>query len=193
MQTHDPTTLLTEWRDGNRSALDQLFPLVYADLRERAHYYLGGEGEGHTLTTTGLVHETYLKLLDITRVRVQDRAHFLALAATAMRRVLVEYARRHRSLKRGAGQVPGELGDTSLLLDEAATLSAERADQMLALDAALERLGQLNPRLSATVEMRFFGGMTVEEVARALEIAESTVKLDWQKAKAWLYRELDPS
>lgn len=82
MQTHDPTTLLTEWRDGNRAALDQLFPLVYADLRERAHHYLGGEGEGHTLTTTGLVHETYLKLLDVTRVRWQDRAHFLALAAT---------------------------------------------------------------------------------------------------------------
>ena len=90
MQTQDPTTLLTQWRDGNRTALDQLFPLVYADLRERAHRYLGGEREGHTLTTTGLVHETYLKLLDIERVRWQDRAHFLALAATAMRRVLVE-------------------------------------------------------------------------------------------------------
>lgn len=193
MPTLDPTTLLTEWRDGNRAALDQLFPLVYADLRERAHKYLGGEREGHTLTTTGLVHETYLKLLDVARVRWQDRAHFLALAATAMRRVLVEYARRHRALKRGAGQAPLELEESGLVLDEAASLSADRADQMLALDAALERLAQLNQRLSQTVEMRFFGGMSVEEVAGALGLAESTVKLDWQKAKAWLYRELASS
>ena len=193
MQTQDPTTLLTEWRDGNRDALDRLFPLVYADLRERAHSYLSGEREGHTLTTTGLVHETYLKLLDADRVRWNDKAHFLALTAIAMRRVLVDYARRHRALKRGAGQEVVELGANALVLDEAASLSAERADQMLALDAALQQLAALNERLAKIVEMRFFGGMTVEETARALDLAESTVKLDWQKAKAWLYRELAAS
>jgi len=190
MQTRDPTTLLTEWRDGNRAALDELFPLVYDDLRRRAHNYLGGEREGHTLTTTALVHETYLKLLDVTRVRWQDRAHFLALAATAMRRVLVEYARRHKALKRGGGQGALSLEPDSPAPGEALTLSADRADQMLALDRALGRLSALDERLSRTVELRFFGGMTVEETAEALDLAPSTVKLDWQKAKAWLYREL---
>ena len=189
MQTQDPTTLLTEWRDGSRVALDQLFPLVYEDLRERAHRALRNEREGHTLTTTALVHETYLKLLDVSRVRVQDRAHFYALAAMAMRRVLVDYARRHRAEKRGGGS-PGAESPLSFGLDEPATVASERVDEMLELDEALGRLAELNERLSRTVEMRFFGGMTVEEIAQALGLAESTVKLDWQKARAWLYREL---
>ena len=189
MQTQDPTTLLTEWRDGSRAALDQLFPLVYEDLRERAHRSLRHEREGHTLTTTALVHETYLKLLDVSRVRVQDRAHFSALAATAMRRVLVDYARRHRAEKRGGGNAAAE-APLSFGLDEPATVAVARADDMLELDEALGRLAELNERLSRTVEMRFFGGMTIEEIAQALGLAESTVKLDWQKARAWLYREL---
>jgi RNA polymerase sigma factor (TIGR02999 family) len=190
MQTRDATTLLTEWRDGNRTALDELFPLVYEDLRRRAHRCLQGERTGHTLTTTALVHETYLKLLDVSRVRWQDRAHFLALAATAMRRVLVDYARKHRALKRGGGQPSAGNGAVALGLDAPPTLAAESAEDMLALDEALTRLSELDDRLGRTVELRFFGGMTVEETAQALELAPSTVKLDWQKAKAWLYREL---
>lgn len=188
----DATTLLTEWRDGNRAALDELFPLVYEELRRRAHRYLSGERKGHTLTTTALVHEAYLKLLDVQRVRWQDRPHFLALAATAMRRVLVDYARQHSAIKRGGG-------DNGLARraeyheehpPEALDLPAERAGQMIALDQALERLASTDGRLGRVVELRFFGGLTVDETAEALEIAPSTVKLDWQKAKTWLYREL---
>jgi RNA polymerase sigma factor (TIGR02999 family) len=188
MSGRDPTTLFTEWRDGNRAALDELFPLVYEDLRRRAHRYLGGERDGHTLTTTALVHETYLKLLDVTRVRWQDRAHFLALAATAMRRVLVDYARRHRAVKRGGGVPPA--GPDRDRLPDAVNFPAERAEQMIALDEALSRLSTRDERLGRVVELRFFGGLTVEETAGALDLAPSTVKLDWQKAKAWLYQEL---
>ena len=179
----DPTTLLTSWRRGNRVAMDELFPLVYEDLRRRAHYCLRGEATGHTLTTTALVHEAYLKLIDSKRVQWEDRAHFLALAARAMRQVLVSYARRYKAKKRGGGAIP-------LDIDDELPVSEARADQTLALDEALERLSQLNERLSRTVELRFFGGMKIEEIAVALDIAPSTVKLDWQKAKAWLYREL---
>lgn len=192
MPTPDPTTLLTEWRDGNRAALDQLFPLVYEDLRRRAHRSLRGERAGHTLTTTVLVHETYLKLLDVSRVRIQDRAHFLALAATAMRRVLVESARRYRAAKRGGGQ-QGTPGAGPFDLENTGVLSFQRASEMLALDEALARLEAIQPRLARTVELRFFGGMTVEETAEALELAPRTVKLEWQKARAWLYRELADS
>ncbi|MGQ0701932.1 MAG: ECF-type sigma factor [Gemmatimonadales bacterium] len=184
MPGRDPTTLLTEWRNGNRAALDRLFPLVYEDLRRRARNALRRQAEGHTLTTTALVHETYLKLVAVERVCWEDRAHFLALAATAMRHVLMNYARRNRTAKRGG---PGR---TQLSLDEAPILTDTGADQLLALDEALERLAALNERLSRTVELRFFGGLTVEETAESLGLAQSTVKLDWQKAKAWLYREL---
>jgi len=186
----DATTLLLEWRSGSRAALDALFPLVYDDLRRRAHHYLGGEREGHTLSTTALVHETYIKLLDIDRIEIQDRAHFLALAATAMRRVLVEYARRHNAAKRGGGQAVEAILPESPALPDLVALSAERADQMLELDDAIARLSAHDERLGRVIELRFFGGLTVEETAQALDLAPSTVKLDWQKAKAWLYREL---
>lgn len=179
----DATTLLVSWRSGNRDALDSLFPLVYDDLRRRAHSALRGQPSGLTLSTTALVHESYLKLIGNDRVSWQDRAHFLALAARAMRFVLVSYARAHGALKRGGGREP-------LVLDEALALSEDRADEMVALDEALERLSGLNERLGRIVELRFFGGMTVEEIAEALEISPSTVKLDWQKARAWLHREL---
>lgn len=172
-------------RRGNRAALDELFPDVYEELRRRAHAYLRGERDGHTLNTTALVNETYLKLLDIQQVRWQDRGHFMALASTAMRRVLVSYARRHRASKRG-----GDLHLPQLDLNVDAPLALDRAEEMLALDLALEKLAALNLRLSQTVELRFFGGLTVEEIAELTQVAESTVKLDWQKAKAWLYREL---
>ena len=171
-------------------SLDELIPIVYDELRRRAHYYLDHEREGHTLSTTALVHETYLKLLDIHKIQVQDRGHFLALAATAMRRVLVEYARRHNTTKRGAGLTADELLPDSPGMVGAMQLSAERAEQMIEIDEALSRLTGHDERLGRMVELRFFGGLTLEETAAALEIAPSTVKLDWQKAKAWLYREL---
>jgi RNA polymerase sigma-70 factor (ECF subfamily) len=184
MPQPDPTALLAEWRNGNRAALDALFPLVYDDLRRRARNALRGQTAGHTLTTTALVHETYLKLIAVERVRWEDRAHFMALAATAMRHVLMNYARRNRTAKRGGGK------GTRVDLEAAPILTDTGADKLLALDEALERLGKLNERLTRTVELRYFGGLTVEETAESLGVAASTVKLDWQKAKAWLFREL---
>lgn len=186
MNRLDATELLAAWRNGSREALDLLFPLVYDDLRSRAHRLLLGQPTGVTLSTTALVHESYLKLMGSERLTIQDRAHFMALAARAMRMVLVSYARTHGAQKRGGGVLPLEL-------DEELTMSQERADQMVALDEAMERLAQLNDRLSRTVELRFFGGLSVTETAEALGVAPSTVKLDWQKAKAWLYRELSES
>lgn len=179
----DVTGLLRDWRSGDRRALDALFPLVEAELRRRAHHYLRGERADHTFSTTALVHESYLKLIRIQEVQWQDRAHFMAVAAQAMRRVLVSYARQHGAQKRGGGQV-------RLSLDQAPPLAQERSEQMIALDEALERLAVLNERLSQTVELRFFGGLTIRETAEVLGVAPSTVKLDWQKARAWLYREL---
>lgn len=183
MGATDPTELLALSRTGNREALDALFSLVYGDLRARAHRLLQGQPAGLTLSTTALVHESYLKLIRSERLSVQDRAHFLALAAHAMRLVLVSYARGHGAAKRGGGTIPLEL-------DEELLLSNDRAEQLLALDEALGRLAKLSERLSRTVELRFFGGLTLEETAEALSVAPSTVKLDWQKARAWLYREL---
>jgi RNA polymerase sigma factor (TIGR02999 family) len=177
------TELLTACRNGDRDAFDKLFALVYTELRYKAHRLLQSEPAGHTLSTTALVHESYLKLLRTEKLTLQDRAHFLALAARAMRMVLVSYARNHTAEKRGGGA-------TRLDLDDALVLSNERADQMIALDGALEKLSGLNDRLSQNVELRFFGGLTIEETAEALGVAQSTVKLDWQKARAWLHREL---
>ena len=177
------TELLTACRSGDREAFDKLFALVYAELRAKAHRLLQSQPAGHTLSTTALVHESYLKLVRADKLTPQDRAHFLALAARAMRMVLVSYARNHSAEKRGGGI-------TSLDLDAELVLSSERAEQMIALDGALEKLSQLNDRLSQTVELRFFGGLTIDETAEALSVAPSTVKLDWQKARAWLHREL---
>jgi RNA polymerase sigma factor (TIGR02999 family) len=181
----DPAALLSEWRGGNRAALDRLFPLVYDDLRERARQYLRQQPAGHTLTTTALVHEAYLKLIGVARVPGADRAHFMALAAKAMRHVLIDYARASQTAKRG-----GKSPKPALQLDQALVLTDTGADQLLALHDALERLSAVSERLSRTVELRYFGGLTVDETAEALGLAPSTVKLDWQKARAWLYREL---
>jgi RNA polymerase sigma factor (TIGR02999 family) len=182
-QRPDVTTLLVDWRRGDRAAYDALFPLIYDDLRLRARRALRGESSDHDLSTTALVHEAYLKLVDVERVDWQDRAHFLAVAATAMRRILVSQARRHKALKRGGRAV-------RLSLDEAAPIATERSEWMLTLDLALEKLGQNSERLATVVELRFFGGLTIEETAEVLGVAPSTVQLDWTKAKAWLYREL---
>ena len=184
MELREETTrLLIGGRRGEREALDVLFPIVYRELRRRAHWYLKSERSDHTLSTTDLVHEAYLKLVDVERVEWQDRAHFLAVAARAMRRILVDYARRYRAAKRGGGRRPRPLEDVP-------ALSHARSEQMRALDEALDRLGRINERLARTIELRYFGGLTFDETARVLGVAPSTTKLDWQKAKAWLYRRL---
>lgn len=183
MPTHAITVLLLDWRNGNAEAFDQLFALVYEELRRMAQRYLRQERSGHTLNTTALVHEAYLKLVDVNQVQWEDKAHFMAVAAQAMRRILVSYARRHKAQKRGGGQV-------YVTLNTAPDLAHQRADEVLALDEALTRLAGLNERLSRTVELRFFGGLTIEETAAVLGTSRNTVKRDWDKAKAWLYHAL---
>jgi RNA polymerase sigma factor (TIGR02999 family) len=179
----DITGLLLAWRAGDRDALDRLFPLVYEELSRIAHRLLGHERADHTLSTTALVHEAYLKLVDQTRAQWVDRAHFFAVAARAMRRILVDYARQHRALKRG-----GERARVSM--EDATSVADQRADTLLALDDALTRLAALDHRLSQVVECRFFGGLTEEETAEALAITPRTVRRDWVKAKGWLHQAL---
>jgi RNA polymerase sigma factor (TIGR02999 family) len=163
--------------------MDRLFDAVYGELRRIASRQLQGERPGHTLGTTGVVHETYLKLADQTRVQWQDRSHFYKVAAVAMRRILVDYARRHRAKRRG-----GEAQQVTL--DDNAT-PAQRGETLLALDEALERLTRLNPRLGQVVECRYFGGLTEQETAEALGVTLRTVQRDWAKARGWLYLELN--
>jgi RNA polymerase sigma factor (TIGR02999 family) len=179
----DITGLLLAWRGGDSTALDRLFPLVYDELRRIAHRQLGLERPDHTLGTTALVHEAYLKLVDQTRAQLADRAHFYAVAARAMRRILVDYARGHRAAKRGAGQ-------PQVSLDEATLVADQRADTLVALDEALTRLTDVDARLSRVVECRFFGGLTEEETAEALGVTARTVRRDWVKAKGWLSQAL---
>lgn len=177
---HAITDLLAGVRAGDDRAVDRLMPLVYDELRAVARRHLGSERDGHTLATTALVHEAYLKLVDQTRVEWRDRAHFFAIASRLMRRILIDYARRHRSRKRG--------GDWRRIPLEFASIPTEdRADILLALDEALERLSALDERQARVVEYRFFGGMTEAEAAEALGVTPRTVRRDWVKAKAWLY------
>lgn len=178
------TGLLLEWdAPGERRPVDRLLPLVYEELRRIAHRQLRRERPGHTLNTTALVHEAYLRLVDQTRARWVDRAHFFAVAAGVMRRILVDYARRFRAAKRGGDAQRVDLDAAELSLDQ-------RSEVLIGLDEALGRLAELNPRLSQVVEYRFFGGMTEEETAEALGVTDRTVRRDWMKAKAWLSREL---
>jgi RNA polymerase sigma factor (TIGR02999 family) len=163
-----------------------MFPLLYDELRRIAHRQLGLERSGHTLSTTALVHEAYVKLADQTRARFASRSHFLAVASQAMRRILVAYARKVRTDKRGGRW-------QRLDLDKVEIQVEERAEALVALDGALGRLSQLNPRLSQVVECRFFGGMTEEEIAEALGLTERTVRRDWVKAKGWLLTEVKSS
>ena len=180
---HDVTDLLVAWRGGNEDALARLIPLVHEELRRIAHAYLARERPDHTLRTTALVNEAYLRLVDSSRVQWQDRAQFFAAAAGSMRRILVDYARRHRADKRGGG-----LG--TLPFDEGAIVVEERAEMLLALDEALERLGAMDARLCRVVECRYFAGLTEEETAEALGVTSRTVRRDWVKARGWLYAEL---
>lgn len=176
-------SILVEVRDGDREALHRLLPLVYDELRRIAHRQLRLERQGHTLNTTALVHEAYLKLVDQTRVEWRDRVHFFAVAAQAMRRILVDHARKYLAAKRGGHQqrVP---------LEEAVFSVEDRADTLLALDEALTELAALDERLSRVVECRFFGGLTEEETAEALGVTARTVRRDWVKAKGWLHAEI---
>ena len=177
------TDLLLRARAGDSSALADVFPLIYDELRTIAERQLWNERDGHTLSPTALVHEAYMRLIDYNRVEWSGRAHFLRVAATAMRRVLVDHARGQRSLKRG-----GSLRRVSI---DAVQLSAdEQVDLLIAVDSALEKLERHDARQAQVVECRFFGGMTEEETAEALGVGLRTVKRDWAKAKSWLYREI---
>lgn len=180
----DITSQLLAWRAGELSAVEKLFPLVYDELRRIAHRQMGRESSGHTLGTTGLVHEAYLKLVDQTRAQWTDRAHFFAVASNAMRRILVDHARSYRTDKRGAAPQRVSLTDDLLVAEQ-------RADTLLAVDEALVELAQLDERLSKLVECRFFAGLTEEETAEVLGVTARTVRRDWTKAKGWLHRKLE--
>lgn len=175
--------LLKQSTKGTEWGTPQLVPLVYNELRRLAGNYLRRERPDHTLQPTALVHEAYLKLVEQHSVHWQSRTHFLGIAAQMMRRVLIDYARAHRRGKRGGGKI-------SIPLDEALLFSPERSDDLLKLDESLQRLMALDPRQGKLVEMRFFGGLTVEETAEVLGISPKTVKRDWSVAKAWLYGDL---
>jgi RNA polymerase sigma factor (TIGR02999 family) len=182
-ETRPITDLLLQASDGDGAAMESLYPFVYEELRRVAHRALLREDPAHTLGTTGLVHEAYLRLVDQTRVEWRNRSHFYAIAAQAMRRILVDYARQHQRTKRGGGRQP-------LTLDENVVSLNERSENLIALDEALTRLAAFNPRLSQVVECRFFAGLTEEEIAEATGVAVRTVKRDWAKARGWLYKEL---
>ena len=186
--TEDPsesqvTRLLLELGDGDRSAMDRLMPIVYDELHRIAHRHRRGERPDLTLNTTDIVHEAYMKLVQLDRIQWQNRNQFFALAAQAMRRVLIKYAERRRAQKRGGGRHRVDIDDIQLLSDE-------RTDQLLALDEALNRLKEYNERQHSVVECRFFGGLSAEETASALEISRATVQRDWAFARAWLNTEL---
>ncbi|HZS03728.1 MAG TPA: sigma-70 family RNA polymerase sigma factor [Blastocatellia bacterium] len=178
------TELLLAWSRGDQSALEKLIPLVHAELHRLAHRCMDRERAGHTLQTTALVNEAYLRLVDSSRVRWQNRAHFFAVSAQLMRRILVDFARGRKNLKRG--------GRVQLVsLDEALTVPGEPDPDLVALDEALDSLAAIDPRQARAVELRFFGGLSVEETAEVLQVSPETVHRDWRVAKVWLLRELD--
>jgi len=181
--THDVTELLIEWSNGDKAALDKLMPLIHEELRRLAHHYMSHERPGHTLQTTALVNEAYLRLVNRKGVHWQNRAHFFAIAATLMRSLLVDHARSHAYAKRG--------GDArKITIDEAMIVSQERAAEVVALDDVLKQLANFDPQQSRIVELRFFGGLTIDETAEVLGLSPATIKREWSTARAWLYREL---
>ena len=182
-EQHEVTELLAEWRRGDSQAIDRLMPLVYAELRHLADRHLRRERPDHTYSPTDLVHEAYLRMVGKTRPQWRDRLHFYAVAATVMRRVLVDYARRYRSQKRGGGAL-------RLTLDDAGQLVTREVSEVLSLDRALESLKAIDARKSRVVELRFFGGLTIEETARLLGISTATVITDTRVARAWLSAEM---
>jgi RNA polymerase sigma factor (TIGR02999 family) len=180
---HDVTDLLLSWRQGDAEALDRLIPLVYDELRRIARRHLRGESPGHALQATALVHEVYLRLVDVNRMSLTDRAHFFGVAATLMRQIVVDYARRQRADKRGGGV-------TLLALDEASPSVGTPSVDVLALDEALDALSAIDARQCRVVELRFFAGLNIDEAAEALSVSPATVEREWALAKAWLYRRL---
>src|SRR5436190_372486 len=177
------TELLARWSQGDDAALAELTPLVYQELRRIAHHHMGGQRPDHTLQTTALINEVYLRLADQTNPRWQNRAHFFAVAARAMRQILVSYARNQQAQKRGRGAVKIEL-------DEAALISPEESKEVVDLHEALERLTTLDSRKAQVVELKYFGGLTYDEIAEVLKVSHVTVRRDWEFAKVWLYTEL---
>ena len=175
--------LLRAWGDGDRGALDKLTPIVYDELHRLARHYMRGERPGHSLQTSALVNEAYMRLVDYKGMQWQNRAHFFAVSAQLMRRILVDHARRH-NLKRGGGV-------QHISLEEIAIVGGERSADLVALDEAMDALALLDPRKVQVVEMRFFGGLSVEETAEVLKVSSVTVMRDWSTARAWLYRELN--
>ena len=173
------TQLLCDWRSGDRAALEKLIPLVQPELQRLAHHYMSRERPGHTLQTTALLDDAYLQLADKTHPQWQNRAHFFAVAAQLMRRIMVDHARQRQALKRGGGAI-------RVTLDEAAAVTQTRADELLALDEALEKLATFDRRKAEVVEMRYFGGLTMEEIAEVLKVHVNTVARDWTAARAWL-------
>ena len=176
------TELLLAWNEGEAAALDELMPLVYAELRKLANHFLNTERQDHTLESSALVNETYLRLIDQKRVSWRNRAHFFAIAAQLMRRILVDYARSQKTEKRGSGR--------KLTLGAAAGIGEERDFDLIALDQALEKLAAMDQRQSRIVELRFFGGLTIEETAEVLAVSTATVRREWTVAKAWLYGQI---
>ncbi len=181
--TQEITQLLQQWTDGDEEASEKLLPLLYAELRRMAQRYMRQERPDHTLQTTALINEAYLRLVDWKNVRWQNRAHFFAVCAQVMRRILVDFARSRKYQKRGAGI-------HLLSLDEVPEVSHRRASEIIALDHALQRLAEIDPRKSRIVELRFFGGLTVEETAAVLKVTSRTILREWDLAKAFLHREM---
>src|SRR6266704_3252609 len=177
------TQLLGDWSSGDERALEKLFPLVQPELHRLAHHYMSRERAGHTLQTTAILNEAYLRLVDDTKLVWQGRSHFIAAAAQLMRRIMVDHARERQALKRGGGAI-------RVTLDEAALVTETRSEELLALDEALDNLAAQDPRMSKIVEMRYFGGLSTEEIAEVLKIHPNTVMRDWSAAKAWLYAAL---
>jgi len=177
------TLLLQGWRNGDRKALDALLPLVYKELHRLAHFQLCKERPDHTLQSAALVHEAYLRLIGLNPPQWESRSHFFAIAAQLMRQILVDYARRHGAAKRGGGGY-------KLSLEEATVLSREKEVDVVALDDALSALAKIDPRQSKVVELRFFAGLSLDEISQALDIAPATVQRDWTAARAWLHREI---
>jgi RNA polymerase sigma factor (TIGR02999 family) len=182
-QTHGLTQLLIDWSNGDQSAFDKLMPLIDEELRRLAHRYMSRERAGHTLQTTALVNEAFVRLVNRKNVNWQNRAHFFGLAAQLMRTILVDHARSHACAKRGGGAF-------KLELDDALVVSQKKAVEVIALNDALNELVRLDPQQSRIVELRFFGGLTVEETAEVLHLSLATIKREWSTAKAWLYHEL---
>jgi RNA polymerase sigma factor (TIGR02999 family) len=180
---HEITELLEQWSDGNQTALDKLYPLVYEELRRLARSYMKREPKGHTLQTTALINEAYVRIVDQKSVHWQNRSHFFAISAQIMRRILVDHARRYLHAKRGGGA-------RRVSLDEAMIVAAERSEEVLMLDEALSNLARMDPRRCQVVELRYFAGLNNQEIASVLHISENTVMRDWNLARAWLYQQL---